>query len=151
MAPLMSPAQNRLLSINNYFYPRGGAEVLFLEQNRLFEGIGWDVVPFAMRHANNLPTAYETYFPAEIEFGREYSLPRKLLNAQRVIYSRQARSKLKDLLDRSRPTIAHAHNIYHHLSPSVLPLLRERGVPTVMTVHDLKLGCPAYTMMRDGQ
>ena len=24
-----------LLSINNYFYPRGGAEVLFLEQNRI--------------------------------------------------------------------------------------------------------------------
>ncbi|KAB1074051.1 glycosyltransferase family 4 protein [Methylobacterium planeticum] len=147
----MSFAQNRLLSINNYFYPRGGAEVLFLEQNRLFEGIGWDVVPFAMRHANNLPTAYENYFPDEIEFGRDYSLARKLLNAQRVIYSRQARSKLGNLLDRARPTIAHAHNIYHHLSPSVLPLLRERGVPTVMTVHDLKLGCPAYTMMRDGR
>ena len=147
----MSPDQNRLLSINNYYYPRGGAEVLFLEQNRLFEGIGWDVVPFAMRHADNLLTRYETYFPDEIEFGRDYSLPRKLLNAQRVIYSHQARSKLKTLLDRSRPTIAHAHNIYHHLSPSVLPLLRERGVPTVMTVHDLKLGCPAYTMMRDGQ
>ena len=45
-----------LLSINNYFYPRGGAEVLFLEQNRMFEDIGWQVVPFAMRHSRNLPT-----------------------------------------------------------------------------------------------
>ena len=26
-----------LLSINNYYYRRGGAEVLFLEQNRMLE------------------------------------------------------------------------------------------------------------------
>lgn len=146
----MLNCENRLLSINNYHYPRGGAEVLFLEQNRLFSGIGWDVVPFAMRHPDNLPSAYETYFPDEIEHGHKYGLARKLLSAQRVIYSAQARRNLARLLDAGRPSIAHAHNVYHHLSPSVLPLLKERGIPTVMTVHDLKLSCPAYTMMRDG-
>jgi len=33
----------KLLSINNYYYRRGGAEVLFLEQNRMLEeaGIGF--------------------------------------------------------------------------------------------------------------
>jgi hypothetical protein len=74
-----------LLSINNYFYPRGGAEVLCLEQNRLFEGIGWQVVPFAMQHADNLPTPWARYFPDEIELGRSYGLGGKLLRAQRVI------------------------------------------------------------------
>jgi glycosyltransferase involved in cell wall biosynthesis len=28
-----------------------------------------------------------------------------------------------------------------------LPTLRAAGIPVVMTVHDLKLACPAYTMM----
>lgn len=55
MAPSALPSGGRLLSINNYHYRRGGAEVVFLEQNRLFEEIGWDVVPFAMRHPRNLP------------------------------------------------------------------------------------------------
>lgn len=32
-----------LLSINNYYYRRGGAEVVFLEQNRLFEEVGWSL------------------------------------------------------------------------------------------------------------
>lgn len=136
-----------LLSINNYFYPRGGAEVLFLEQNRLLEGAGWQVVPFAMRHPQNLPTPWADYFPDEIEFGRSYGLGTKLLHAQRVIFSLQARRKIHDLLGRVRPRIAHAHNIYHHLSPSILPALRKAGIPVVMTVHDLKLACPAYTMM----
>ena len=31
----------QLLSINNYYYRRGGAEVVFFEHNRLFENAGW--------------------------------------------------------------------------------------------------------------
>jgi glycosyltransferase involved in cell wall biosynthesis len=147
----MTPSPPCLLSINNYFYPRGGAEVVFLEQNRLFEGAGWQVVPFAMRHPNNLPTPWADYFPDEIEFGRSYGLGTKLLQAQRVIFSLQARRRLRDLLAQVKPRIAHAHNIYHHLSPSILPTLRAAGIPVVMTVHDLKLACPAYTMMADNK
>jgi glycosyltransferase involved in cell wall biosynthesis len=145
------PSQPCLLSINNYFYPRGGAEVVFLEQNRLFEGAGWQVVPFAMRHPQNLPTPWADYFPDEIEFGRSYGLATKLVQAQRVIFSLQARKRMRALLGQVKPRIAHAHNIYHHLSPSILPTLRDAGIPVVMTVHDLKLACPAYTMMTANQ
>ena len=140
-----------LLAINNYYYRRGGAETLFLEHNRMFEAIGWQVVPFAMRHPNNLATHWAEYFPDEIEFGEDYGIAAKLVRAPRVVYSLQARQRMRDLLDVARPHVAHAHNIYHHLSPSILPLLKERGIPTVMTLHDLKLACPAYTMMRDGK
>jgi len=145
----MMPLPSCLLSVNNYFYPRGGAEVLFLEQNRMFESIGWQVVPFAMRHADNLPTPWAAYFPDEIEFGRSYGLGDKFLRAQRVVFSHQAQRRMRALLDHVQPHIAHVHNIYHHLSPSILPLLRKRGIPVVMTVHDLKLACPAYTMIAD--
>ena len=140
-----------LLAVNNYYYPRGGAEVLFLEHNRLFENIGWQVVPFAMRHPKNLPTPWADYFPDEIEFGASYGVAGRLTRASRVIYSLQARRRLRRLLDAVAPQIAHVHNVYHHLSPSFLPLLRERGIRTVMTVHDLKLACPAYTMISAGQ
>ncbi|MEJ0074517.1 MAG: glycosyltransferase family 4 protein [Alphaproteobacteria bacterium] len=122
--------------------------MLFLEQNRMLEEAGWQVVPFAMNHVDNLPTPWAKYFPDEIEFGQNYSAAGKLVRASRVIYSLQARQKLDELLGVFSPRIAHIHNIYHHLSPSILSLLRDRGVPVVMTVHDLKLGCPAYTMMR---
>jgi len=140
-----------LLAVNNYYYRRGGAEVLFLEHNRMFESIGWQVVPFAMRHAKNLPSPWSDYFPDEIEFGADYGLAGNLARAARVIYSMQARQRMRRLLDNVRPQIAHIHNIYHHLSPAFLPLLREREIPAVMTVHDLKLACPAYTMMSGGQ
>ena len=147
----MQQSAERLLSVNNYYYARGGAEVLFLEQNRMLEKAGWQVVPFAMRHSENLPTPWDKYFPDEIEYGRDYGLTGKLVRASRVIYSTQARERMSKLLNVFRPSVAHVHNIYHHLSPSILPLLRDRGVPVVMTVHDLKLACPAYTMTRGGQ
>ena len=139
------------LSINNYYYRRGGAEVVFLEQNRLLEKTGWKVVPFSMQHSRNLDTPWSKYFVSEIEFGRPYSFREKIRRIPKVIYSFEARKKLNRLLDWVRPDVSHAHNIYHHISPSVLSVLRERGVPTVITLHDLKLACPAYSMLnREG-
>jgi glycosyltransferase involved in cell wall biosynthesis len=136
-----------LLSINNYYYPRGGAETVFFEQNRLFEEKSWRVAPFAMRHPKNLQSAYERFFIDEIEFGGDYSLVQKLVRVPKVIYSWEARRKLASLIDEVRPDVAHGHNIYHHISPSILGLLRQRGIPTVLTLHDLKIACPAYNML----
>lgn len=136
-----------LLSINNYHYYRGGAETVFLEHNRMFADAGWRVVPFAMRHPRNLPSPWERFFVDEIEFGSDYSLADKLRRVPKVIYSLEARRRLDALIAEVRPAIAHAHNIYHHISPSILGLLKSRGVPTVMTLHDLKIACPAYNML----
>ncbi|MCP5328979.1 MAG: glycosyltransferase family 4 protein [Steroidobacteraceae bacterium] len=136
-----------VLSVNNYYYFRGGAETVFLEQNRLLEEAGWRVVPFAMRHPKNLPTPWSDNFVDEIEFGGSYSLGQKLVRVPKVIYSFEARRRIGRLLDAHRPALCHAHNIYHHISPSILGLLRRRGVPTVMTLHDLKIACPAYNML----
>lgn len=136
-----------LLSINNYYYRRGGAETIFLEHNRLFEAIGWSVIPFSMRHPKNLDTPWEKYFTDEIEFGAEYSWRERIFMAPKVIFSFEARKKLNYLLGDVSPDICHAHNIYHHLSPSILGILRRRNIPTILTLHDLKIACPAYTML----
>ena len=140
-------AMTTLLSVNNYHYYRGGAETVFLEHNRMFERQGWQVVPFAMHHARNLPSPWSEHFVDEIEFGETYSLREKLTRVPRVIYSRQARQRLRQLLDATHPDICHAHNLYHHISPSILGLLKQRGVPVVLTLHDLKIACPAYQML----
>ena len=136
-----------LLSINNYYYRRGGAEVVFLEQNRLFEEVGWQVVPFAMQHPNNLPSQWQDYFVDEIEFSSDYSLLEKASRASKIIYSFEARKKIADLSAKVQPSVAHAHNVYHHISPAIFSKLKSLGIPTVLTLHDLKLACPCYKMM----
>lgn len=145
-----NPGQS-LLAVNNYYYHRGGAEVLFFEHNKLLERCGWEIVPFAMHHPRNVSTPWSAYFPDEIEFGAQYTAYRKIVSAARVLYSRQAQHLIEKVIAASRPSIAHVHNIYHHLSPAILPAIRRAGIPVVMTLHDLKLACPAYTMMLNGQ
>jgi glycosyltransferase involved in cell wall biosynthesis len=141
----------RLLSINNYYYRRGGAEVVFLEHNRMFAEDGWDVTPFAMKHPKNLPAPSQDQFVDEIEFGSQYGLAGNLRRGAKIVYSFEARRKIREIVAAKRPDIAHAHNIYHHISPSIFPELKAAGVPTVMTVHDMKLACPAYTMRVGGE
>ena len=72
---------------------------------------------------------------------------KKLTFVPKVIYSLEARKNLQKLLSVIKPNVCHAHNIYHHITPSILSLLYQRGIPVFLTLHDLKLACPAYTML----
>ena len=137
-----------LLSINNYYYPRGGAEVVFLRHNSMLNDAGFRVVPFAMNHRMNVGGAERSEFVSELEYsGESDGVLTKVRKGLKAVYSFEARSKLARLIDHSAPDVCHAHNVYHHLSPSILGLVRARGIPLVMTLHDLKIACPAYSML----
>jgi glycosyltransferase involved in cell wall biosynthesis len=137
-----------LLSVNNYYYPRGGAEVVFFRHNGMLHDAGWSVVPFAMNHQKNVGGAQRAEFVSELEYGHESDgIVTKIRKGLKAVYSFEARSKLARIIDRSSPDLCHAHNVYHHLSPSILGLVHRRGIPLVMTLHDLKIACPAYSML----
>lgn len=140
----------RLLSLNTYHYRRGGSDVVFFEHDAMFRDAGWETAVMTMQHPQNEPSPWSGYFADEIEFGHRYGLMQRLAMAAKVVYSVEARRKLAALLDRFPVDVAHAHCIYHHLSPSVLVELKRRGIPTVMTAHDLKLACPSYKMVNRG-
>lgn len=138
-----------LLAINNYFYLRGGAESVFFEEMEIFKSDGWDVVPFSMKDEKNIESPWSKYFIEPLEFENIQSLVAKALAVPKIIYSHEAKKKLSKLLQEVKPDIAHAHNVYHHISPSILSVLKKANVPTVMTLHDLKIACPAYRMLND--
>jgi glycosyltransferase involved in cell wall biosynthesis len=140
----------QLLSINNYYYRRGGSEAVFFEHNRLFEMAGWNVVPFSTQNAQNLASPWSSHFVDDTDHSPHGSPLSKLTRAAGAIYSMQAARRIRGLIALTRPDVAHAHNIYHHLSPSVLVELRRQQVPVVLTLHDLKLVCPAYKMHTQG-
>lgn len=140
----------KLLSVNSYHYRRGGSDVVYLEHAALMEQVGLENGFFSMRHPNNLITPWSRYFVDELEFGHDYSLRQKLLMAAKAVYSFEAQRRLRGLIRDYRPDIAHLHCIYHHLSPSILPVFADAGIPTVMTAHDLKIACPGYKMLNSG-
>jgi hypothetical protein len=70
-----------------------------------------------------------SFFAEEIEFGHSYRLVDKAVHDARIVYLREARHKLKRLIADTRPTLAHAHNVYHHIAPAIFPLLKAEGNP----------------------
>ena len=136
----------KLLNLNTYHYRRGGADAVYFDHISLFEDEGWQTAAMAMLHPKNEPSPWSKYFADELEFGSDYGLLQKIGMAGKVIYSLEAKKKVSQLIDEWEPDVAHAHNLYHHLSPSVLSALKERKIPTVLTAHDFKLACPAYKM-----
>jgi glycosyltransferase involved in cell wall biosynthesis len=139
----------KVLQINKYFYRKGGADTVFFNTIRLLEEHGHSVVPFSLRNEKNLGSDYEAYFVPYPELG-ESSLDEKIRHAASFLYNRRAAVLLERLLDAERPDIAHIHLMFNSLSVSILPVLRKRGIPVVMTVHDYRLVCPSY-LFTDGR
>ncbi len=135
------------ISVTSYYYRRGGAEAVMLDQNELLESRGWDIVPFAMEYEKNFETPYDEYFVEEIDFASDYAPTEKVRKAVKSVYSLEARREISRLIDKVRPDIVHAHNVYHHLTPAIFGAVKKKGVPMVMTVHDLKIGCPSKLML----
>ncbi len=85
----------------------------------------------------------------EMPIFRKLGRSKNPLNLLRIIHNADAASKLGQFLDTRSIDVAHLHNIYHHLTPSILPVLAGRGVAIVMTVHDYNLACPARHFWRE--
>jgi len=59
--------------------------------------------------------------------------------------------RLREILQETRPDIMHVHNTFPLLSPAVFYASQELKVPTVMTMHNYRIGCSAATALRDEQ
>jgi glycosyltransferase involved in cell wall biosynthesis len=62
-----------------------------------------------------------------------------------------SRRAVQRAVARFEPDVAHVHNTWFAMSPSVVDGLRESGVPTVMTVHNYRLVCVNGMLLRQGR
>jgi glycosyltransferase involved in cell wall biosynthesis len=140
----------KILFVNKYYHPSGGPEKVMFQEKNYLEKLNWQVIPFSMQHPLNVKTLYSRYFVSNVDYNGSYSILNKTKMALNIFYSWEAKRKMEVLLDEQKPDLAHIHNIYHQISPSILPVLKRRNIPVVMTLHDFKLVCPNYTFLRDG-
>ncbi len=140
-----------ILEINKYYYMRRGGERYMLEFSKILEANGHEVIPFAMHHPKNFATKYSKYFVTGVQTKKPTYGRQGLRTFGRTLYSFEAQKKLQALIDATSPDVAHIHNIYYQLSPSVLKTLKKNGIKTVMTVHDYNLISPNYSMFSQGE
>jgi len=139
----------KILMVNKFYFIKGGSERYFFELSNILMEHGHKVIPFAMKHPNNYSSRYEKYFVDNIEFNLNSDLEKLKKSFKisgRIIYSLHARKKIEQLIEKTKPDIAHLHMIDHQLSPSILHVLKKHNIPVIQTVHQYKIICPNYLL-----
>lgn len=140
----------RILQVNKFNYIRGGAEKYFIELSSELEKAGHQVAVFSMHHPKNIKSNWDKYFVSRISFN-EIKLRDRILAPFRILYGFEAKRKFEKLIKDFKPDIVHIHNIYHQISPSILPVAKKYKIPVIMHLHDYKLICPNYQLFVDNQ
>lgn len=138
--------QLKVLSVNKFYYLKGGSETCYFSLNKMCRSHNIEVVPFSMKSDKNEDSEYESYFVDSIDYN-DRNLFKKFSNSAKIIYSLEAKDKIRTLMEATGPDIAHLHIFQHQLSPSIIKEIKDFGIPVVNTVHDLKPVCPNYTML----
>lgn len=140
----------RILQVNKFLYPKGGAESYLFGLSQALVAAGHEVAFFGMDHPGNPDLPYRKYWVKNVDFKQAKGLD-KLKAAPRLIWNQEAKRNFRHLIAEFKPDIIHCHNIYHQLSPSILPEAKKAGIPVVMHLHDYKLISADYLMFHDGK
>jgi glycosyltransferase involved in cell wall biosynthesis len=140
----------RILLINKFWKPFGGVEEHCRNLATFFSGEGHEIVRFGMADpANEPPLPAEQTVTAVSFHGR--GIRERSRAAARACVGLETRSAIKQLLAHEKFDVAHVVHAYHQLGMTFLPVLRKAGVPTILDLHDYKVGCPRYLLFDDDQ
>jgi glycosyltransferase involved in cell wall biosynthesis len=120
-----------LLAHNRYIQP-GGEDAAFAAECALLRRSGHQVIEL-------------------VQDNRRVRALGAAATAVRAVWSSVTRDALSRILDRERPAVAHFHNTFPLLSPSVYYACRETGTPVVQTLHNYRLVCANALLYRDGR
>ncbi len=138
----------KILLINKYWYPRGGADVYALWLADELKRRGHSVCIFSVAHPQNIVPSDPHVFISGVETEKPNILdaPRTI---GRMVWSFEAQRELAAFIERENPDVAHVHNLYTQMSPSVLPVLSKAKIPVVATVHDYGMTSANYSLFDD--
>ena len=120
----------KILLCHNYYQRPGGEDQVFLDEGRLLESNGHDVVRY---------TAHN----------RDVDGMGKLELACRTVYNRQAYRELRELIRREQPDLMHCHNTFPLISPAAYSAAHVEGIPVVQTLHNFRLLCVGGLLVPD--
>jgi len=124
----------KILLVHNFYRRAGGEDRVVAAEAELLRSTGHEVITFQR-------------WNAEIH---DCSGLQGAALAARTVWSWPTYVKLRGLLRRERPAVAHFHNLLPLISPSAYYACTREGVPVVQTLHNYRLICPAATLFRDG-
>lgn len=140
----------RILHVNKFFDLRGGAETYLHGLMSRQAARGHEVHILSTRSPENLSSPDERLFVKRYDYSQSEGAGKDVRKAAAFLWNGEARRAMRQAITEYRPDVIHIHNVYHHLSSSILGVIRESGIPCVQTLHDFKLACPNYRMFTEG-
>lgn len=134
----------RILIVNKFLYPRGGTETYMIKLGQELKSMGHQVEYFGMYDSMNTVGNSIELYPRHVDFHKR-SL-QMLTYPRTIIYSKEAKEMIKEVVRAFKPDVAHINNINFHLTPSVIDGLYEEHVPIVSTAHDFQMVCPNHLL-----
>jgi len=139
----------KILLINKFLYPKGGAETYVLKLGEYFQSLGHEVQYFGMDNAQRTVSNNVGAYTSKIDFHGGSRIA-KLGYPFKIIYSSQARKKLRLVLEDFKPDVCHLNNFNYQLTPSIILEIvkwrKESGsqCKIIYTAHDHQLVCPNH-------
>lgn len=138
----------KVLLINKFLYPKGGAETYVFKLGETLEAHGHEVQYFGLNNPKNIVGNHVGAYVSNMDFNQGI---RKNFRAPfRIIYSSEAKKKITKVLYDFEPDVVHMNNIQFHLTPSIILAVQKyrkktgRRVKIVYTAHDYQLICPSH-------
>lgn len=138
----------RILLVNKFLYPKGGAETYTFKLGEILEKHGHKVQYFGLANEENIVGNNIGVYVSPQDF--QAGVLKNLSAPFRIIYSVEARKKIRKLLENFQPDIVHFNNIQFHLTPSVILEVNryrkqtKKKVGIIYTAHDYQLICPSH-------
>ncbi len=140
----------KVLMVNKFLYPNGGSETYIFQLGEQLQKKGHEVQYFGMEHEGRIVGNRIESYTADMDF--HAGGLRKLLYPIRIIYSGEAKRKIRRVLEDFGPDVVHLNNINFQLTPSIIYAVRafekKRGkrIKIVYTAHDYQWVCPNHMM-----
>lgn len=125
----------KVLLVHNHYCLPGGEDEVFQREKELLRTAGHQVLEYTRRND---------------EFVESGFIRQAKVGLQSVWASGEA-DGLRSLLDSAKPDVVHFHNTFPLISPAAYYVCHEREIPTVQSLHNPRLMCPAATYHRDGR
>ncbi len=142
----------KILIVNKFLYPNGGSETYIFELGKQLQKMGHEVQYFGMEHEGRIVGNRAESYTSDMDFhGGGLS---KLLYPFKIIYSREARLKIRAVLEDFAPDVVHLNNFNFQLTPSILYEIgafrkkAKQEMKVVYTAHDSQLVCPNHLMQQ---
>lgn len=134
----------RILFINKFLYPKGGSETYCFNLADYLKSRGHSVEFFGMEHESNIAGNSLNLYVKNREF-KKMSIE-KIFYPFSIIYSKEAKKKIRKVIEHFKPDIIHLNNFNFQLTPSILYEIKKQKIPVIMTLHDYQLICPNHML-----